>query len=74
MCDGHIRKSKQNFANGYLLDYPLLDKHSYKVIALDLYAYPMTIQQTDFTRNPIQTGNTTLIFVIEKAKETILDF
>lgn len=57
-----------------ILDYLWLDKHSYKVISLDLYAYPMTIQQTDFTGNPIRTGKTTLIFVIQKAKETILDF
>ena len=32
------------------------------------------IQQINFTVNLNQTGNTTMFFIIEKAKETILDF
>ena len=37
-------------------------------------ANPGSIQQINFTVNLNQTGNTTMFFVIEKAKETILDF
>ena len=33
-----------------------------------------SIQQINFTVNLNQTGNTTMFFIIEKAKETILDF
>ena len=40
--------------------------------ALD--ANPGAIQQINFTVNLNQTGNTTMFFIIEKAKETILDF
>ena len=40
--------------------------------ALD--ANPGSIQQINFTVNLNQTGNTTMFFIIEKAKETILDF
>ena len=40
--------------------------------ALD--ANPGSIQQINFTVNLNQTGNTTMFFIIEKTKETILDF
>ena len=40
--------------------------------ALD--ANPGSIQQINFTVNLNQTGNTTMFFIIEKAKETILVF
>ena len=40
--------------------------------ALD--ANPGSIQKINFTVNLNQTGNTTMFFIIEKAKETILDF
>ena len=33
-----------------------------------------TIQQINFTGNLEQNGNTTMPFIIEEAKETILDF
>ena len=35
---------------------------------------PKVIEQTNFTRNIDQVGNTTMFFIIEKAKETILNF
>ena len=40
--------------------------------ALD--ADPRTIQQINFTANLDRVGNTTVFFIIEKAKETVLDF
>ena len=40
--------------------------------ALD--AYPRAIQQINFTANSDRQGNTTMFFIIEKAKETALGF
>ena len=40
--------------------------------ALD--ADPRAIQQINFTVNLDRDGNTTMLFVIEQAKETVLDF
>ena len=40
--------------------------------ALD--ADPKAIQQINFTENLDRAGNTTMFFIIEKAKETVLDF
>ena len=62
-----------------LLDYSNL-KENYKMIAIDLSkqqaldAYPRAIQQIDFTANLDRAGNTTMFFIIEEAKETVLDF
>ena len=39
-----------------------------------LDADPRAIQQINFTANLDRTGNTTMFFIIEEAKETILDF
>ena len=39
-----------------------------------LDADPRAIQQINFTANLDRTGNTTVFFIIEEAKETILDF
>ena len=50
------------------------------MIAMDLSkqqrldADPKPIQQIDFTVNLEQGGNTTMLFIIEETKETILDF
>ena len=52
----------------------------YKMIAIDLSkqqafdADPRAIQQITFTTNLDRTGNTRIYFILEKAKETILDF
>ena len=43
-----------------------------KQLALD--ADPRAIQQSNFTANLDRTGNTTVFFIIEEAKETVLDF
>ena len=40
--------------------------------ALD--ADPKAIQQINFTENLDRAGNTTMFFIIGKAKETVLDF
>ena len=40
--------------------------------ALD--ADPKAIQQINFTANLDRAGNTTMFFIIEKSKETFLDF
>ena len=39
-----------------------------------LDADPKAIQQTSFTGNIEQEGNTTIFFITEEAKESILDF
>ena len=39
-----------------------------------LYADPRAIQQITFTANLERVGNTTMFFIIEEAKETVLDF
>ena len=55
-------------------------KDYYNLIAIDLNnqqvldANPRAIQQINFTVNLDIAGNTTMLFIIEKAKETVLDF
>ena len=50
------------------------------MIAIDLSkqqaldADPKEIQQINFTANLDRDGNTTIFFIIEEARETILDF
>ena len=64
---------------GCLLDYPYF-KNNYKMIAVDLSkqqaldADPKAIQQINFTANLDRAGNTKIYFILEEAKETILDF
>ena len=43
-----------------------------KQLALD--ADPRAIQQINFAVNLDRAGNTTVFFIIEEAKETLLDF
>ena len=68
-----------DYTTGCLLNYPFL-KENYKMIATDfskqqvLDADPRAIQHIDFTANLDRAGNTTMIFIITEAKETILDF
>ena len=68
-----------DYATGCLLDYPY-SKENYKMIAIDLSrqneldADPRAIQQINFTANLDRAGNTTMFFIIEEAKETVLDF
>ena len=39
-----------------------------------LDADPRAIQQINFTANLDRTGNTTMFFITEEAKDTVLDF
>ena len=39
-----------------------------------LDADPRAIQQVNFNANLDRAGNTTMFFIIEEAKETVLDF
>ena len=62
-----------------MLDYSYF-KENYKMIAIDLRkqqvldADPRAIQQINFTANLNRPGNTTMLFIIEEAKEAVLDF
>ena len=64
---------------GCLLDYPYF-ANTYKMMAVDLSkqqaldADPRAIQQINFTANLDRAGNTRIYFILEEAKETILDF
>ena len=64
---------------GCLLDYPYF-KENYEMIAKDLSkqqaldADTRAIQQIDFAVNLDRAENTTMFFVIEESKETVLDF
>ena len=68
-----------DYTTGCLLDYPYF-KNTYKMIAVDLSkqqaldADPGAIQQINFTANLDRAGNTRVYFILEEAKETILDF
>ena len=74
-----IRKIATSQGDGCLLDYPYF-KDSYKMIAVDLSkqqaldADPRAIQQINFTANLDRAGNTRIYFILEEAKETILNF
>ena len=67
-----------DYATDCLLDYPYF-KENYKMIAIDfikqkaLDADPRAIQQINFTANLERVENTTMFFIIEEAKETVLD-
>ena len=79
----NIRKTATGQVDDYtticLLDYPYF-KDSYKMIAIELNkhqaldVYPTAIQQINFTTNPGRGGNAGIYFILEEAKETILNF
>ena len=68
-----------DYTTGCLLDYPYF-ADTYKMIAVDLSKQqaldvdPRAIQQINFTANLDRAGNTRVYFILEEAKETILDF
>ena len=68
-----------DYTTGCLLDDRYFKKN-YKMIAIDLSkppaldADPRAIQQINFTVNLDRARNTTMSFIIEEAKETVLDF
>ena len=68
-----------SYTTGCLFDYSFFKAH-YKMIAIDLSkqqaldADPRAIQKINFTADLDRAGNTTMFFIIEKAKEIVLDF
>ena len=83
ITDDNIRKvatgQGDDYTTGCLLDYVFF-KNYYKMIAIDLSkqqvlnADPRAIQQINFTANLDRDGNTRIYFILEEAKETVLDF
>ena len=83
IANDNIRKiatvQGDDYTNGCLLEYPNFKK-TYKMIAVDLSkqkaldADSRAIQQINFTANLDRAGNTRVYFILEEAKETILDF
>ena len=67
-----------DYTTGCLLDYSYFKKND-RMIAIDLSkqqvldADPRAIQQINFMANLDRAGNTTMFFIIEQAKETMLD-
>ena len=78
----NIRKTTigqgDDYTNGCLLDYSYFKNHYKTGIDLSkqqvLDADPRAIQQINFTANLDRAGNTVIFFIIEEAKETVLDF
>ena len=68
-----------DYTTGCLLDYSYF-ANTYKMIAVDLSKQqaldtdPRAIQQINFTADLDRAGNTRVYFILEEAKETILDF
>ena len=68
-----------DYTTGCLLDYSYVNKN-YKMIAIDLSkqlvldASPRATQQMNFTVNLDRDENTTMFFIIEDVKETVLEF
>ena len=79
----NIRKiatgQRDDYTNGCLLDYAYF-KDYYKMIAIDLDkqqaldADPRAMHQVNFTANLDRAGNIRIYFILEEAKETVLDF
>ena len=68
-----------DYTTSYLLHYAYFEEY-YKMIAIDLSkqqaldADPRAIQQINFTANLNRGGNTRIYFILDEAKETVLDF
>ena len=68
-----------DYTTGCLLDYPYF-KDTYKMILVDLSKQQAldtdlrAIEQINFTANLDRAGSTRIYFILEEAKETILDF
>ena len=68
-----------DYTTGCLLDYSYF-KDYYKMIAVDsskqqvLDGDPTAIKQINFTTNLDTAENTTIFFIIEESKESVLDF
>ena len=75
-----VTGQEDDYPTGYLLDCPYF-KENYKMIAIDLSKQKglnvdvnLLTQQINFTANLERVGDTTMFFIIEEAKETVLDF
>ena len=68
---------EEDYTTGSLLDYDYFNQH-HKLIAVDLLdkldADPRAIQQIEFKYMLEGTNNSTIYWVLEKSKETILEF
>ena len=83
VTDENIRKiaarQGDDYTTGCLLDYSYF-MDTYKMISVDLSkqqvldADPGAIQQINFTADLDRAGNTRIYFILEEAKETILEF
>ena len=68
-----------DYTTGCLLDYSYFKDH-YKMIAIELRkqqaldADPRAIQQINFAASLDKDGNRKMFFIIEEAKETVLEF
>ena len=68
-----------DYTTGYLLDYLYFKKY-HKLIVIDLSKQQKldtdlkAIQQIKFNRNLDKAEGSTMFFIIEEAKETVLDF
>ena len=68
-----------DYTTGCLSDYPYFIE-TYKMISIDLSKQkvldfdPKAIQQINFTGNLDRAGNTRVYFILEEAKESVLDF
>ena len=68
-----------DYTSGCFLDYTYFRDY-YKMIAIDLSKQqainfdPKAIQQINFTANLDRAGNTRIYFILEEAKETVLEF
>ena len=68
-----------DYTTGCLLNYPYF-KENFKIIAIDLSkqqsldADLRAIEQINFTTNLNRAGNTTMLFIIEETKETVVAF
>ena len=72
-----MTRKGEDYTTGFLLDFKYFDKH-YKLVAVDLSkqkeleADPRAIQQIEFQY--IIGMSSTIYWVLEKSKETILEF
>ena len=68
-----------DYITSCLLDYPYF-KENYKMIVIDLSKQQVlnadlrAIKQINFTANLDRVGKTTMLIIIEEAKEIVLDF
>ena len=68
-----------DYTTGCLLDYPYFKKY-YELISIDLCEQqkldtdPKAIQQINFPANLAREEGARMYFIIEEAKETVLDF